>query len=136
MTEVAFYTNVTDQNRLIATLLYKAHDVGRKLHIRVQNERHGEKIVQYLYGAEPTSFFGISSSLEDVHDLTSAVISYTSHYGHNDIIINLTPEIPDNFSAFKRVIEIVSQNEENISSARNRYRWYKDRGYPIATHKL
>jgi len=136
MTEVAFYTNVIDQNHLIATLLYKAHNMDRKLHIRVRNEGHGENIVKYLYAAEPTSFFGISSSPEDVHDLTSAVISYTSHYGHNDIIINLTSEIPDNFSTFKRLIEIVSQDEENINAARSRYRWYKDRGYSIATHKL
>ena len=136
MTEVAFYTNVSDETHLMGKLLSKAHNVGRKLHISVRNERHSEKIRKGLYGTEPTSFFGISSSPHDVHDLTSAIISYTPDYGHNDIIINLTSEIPDNFSAFKRVIEIVSPDEENISAARNRYRWYKDRGYSIATHKL
>ena len=136
MTEVAFYTNVLDETRLIGKLIYKAQTVGRKLHISVRNEGHGEKIAKNLYGAEPTSFFAISSSPHSMHDLTSAIISNTSDYGHNDVIINLTSEIPDNFSAFKRVIEIVSQDEENISAARNRYRWYKDRGYSIATHKL
>ena len=136
MTEVAFYTNVLDETRLIGKLIYKAQTVGRKLHISVRNEQHGEKIAKNLYEIEPASFFGISSSPHDVHDLTSAIISDTSDYGHNDIIINLTPEIPDNFSAFKRVIEIVSQDEDNINAARNRYRWYKDRGYSIATHKL
>ncbi len=136
MTEVAFYTNVLNETHLISKLLHKAHNVGRKLHISVRNERHGETVTKDLYGAEPTSFFGISSSPHDTHDLTSAIISYTSDYGHNDIIINLTPEIPDNFSAFKRVIEIVSQDKNNISAARNKYRWYKDRGYLIATHKL
>ena len=136
MTEVAFYTNVLDETRLIGKLIYKAHTVGRKLHISVRDERHGEKIAKNLNGAEPTSFFGVSLSPHDVHDLTSAIISDTSDYGHNDIIINLTSEIPDNFSTFKRVIEIVSQDEENINAARSRYRWYKDRGYSIATHKL
>ena len=136
MTEVAFYTNVSNEIRLIGKLLYKAHNVGRKLHISVRDERHGDKIAKDLYGAEPTSFFGISSSPHDAHDLTSAIISYTSDYGHNDIIINLTSEIPDNFSAFKRLIEVVSQDEKNINAARSRYRWYKDRGYSIATHKL
>jgi len=136
MTEVAFYTNVLNETRLISKLLYKAHDVGRKLYINVRNERQSEKVTKDLYGGEPTSFFGISSSPQDAHDLTSAIIGYKSDYGHNDIIINLTSEIPDNFSAFKRVIEIVSQDEENINAARNKYRWYKDRGYSIATHKL
>jgi len=136
MTEVAFYTNVSDETGLIGKLLYKAQNVGRKLHINVRDERHGDKIAKDLYRAEPTSFFGISSSPHDVHDLTSAIISYTSDCGHNDIIINLTSEIPDNFSTFKRLIEIVSQDEENINAARSRYRWYKDRGYSIATHKL
>jgi DNA polymerase-3 subunit chi len=136
MTEVSFYTNVLDQTHLIVKLLYKAHRASRKLHISVRNKQHGEKITRDLYGSEPTSFFGISSSSHDVHDLTSAIISDTLDYAHNDIIINLTTEIPDSFSTFKRVIEIVSQDEENISAARNRYRWYKDRGYSIATHKL
>jgi len=136
MTEVAFYTNVLDETRLIGKLLCKANNVGRKLHISVRNEQHGEKVMKDLYGAEPTSFFGISSSSHNAHELTSAVISHTSDYGHNDVIINLTSEIPDNFSAFKRVIEIVGRDEENISAARDRYRWYKDRGYAIATHKL
>ena len=137
MTEVAFYTNVLDETRLIGKLLRKAHNVGRKLHISVRNEQHSEKVVKDLYEAEPTSFFGINSSAsDDVHDLTSVIIRYTSHYIHNDIIINLTSEIPDNFSAFKRVIEIVGRDEENIGAARDRYRWYKDRGYSIATHKL
>ena len=136
MTEVSFYTNVSDETHLMGKLLSKAHNVGRKLHISVRNKRHGEKITRDLYASEPTSFFGISSLPHDVHDLTSAIISDTSDYAHNDIIINLTLEIPDNFSAFKRVIEIVSQDEENINAARNRYRWYKDRGYSIATHKL
>ena len=136
MTEVAFYTNVSNEIRLIGKLIHKAQTVGRKLHISVRNERHGEKVVENLYGDEPTSFFAMSSSPHSMHDLTLAIISDTSDYGHNDIIINLTSEIPDNFSAFKRVIEIVSQDEENINAARGRYRWYKDRGYSIATHKL
>ena len=136
MTEVAFYTNVIDQTRLIKKLLHKAHNLGRKLHISVRDELEGEQIAKDLYVAEPTSFFGISSSPHDAHDLTSLTISYTSDYGHNDIIINLTYEVPDNFSAFKRLIEIVRQDEGNISAARDRYRWYKDRGYSIATYKL
>jgi len=136
MTEVAFYTNVLDETRLIGKLLHKAHNLGRKLHISVRDALEREKIAKNLYGAEPTSFFGISTSPYDVHDLTSVIISDISDYGHNDIIVNLTSEIPDHFSAFKRVIEIVNQNEENISAGRNRYRWYKDRGYSITTYKL
>ena len=137
MTEVSFYTNVIDQTRLIGKLLNKAQNAGRRLHISVRDEQHSKTITQDLYKLEPTSFFGIiSHPSQEVHDLTSAIINHTTNYSHNDIIVNLTPQVPDNFSAFKRVIEIVSREKANVDAARERYRWYRDRGYYISTHKL
>jgi len=137
MTEIAFYTNVTDPVHLIQKLVQKAHKLYRRLHISVRDEDHLRAVAEGLYKASPTSFLGISATdSQEIHDLTSAIITYSSNCVHSDIIVNLTPQVPDNFSSFKRLIEIVCQNEENISTARNRYRWYKDRGYSIATYKL
>jgi DNA polymerase-3 subunit chi len=137
MTEVTFYTNVTNQIHLISKLLHKAQTTRRKLHISVQDEGHRQSITSDIYRIDPTSFFGINPpASESMHDLTSAIISHTRNYFHKDIIVNLTLEVPDNFSSFKRLIEIVQQDKQHVELARARYRWYKDRGYSITTHKL
>lgn len=53
-----------------------------------------------------------------------------------DVLINMANEIPLFFSQFDRVTEIVDQDEENRQSARKRYRFYQDRGYPLESHEI
>jgi len=55
---------------------------------------------------------------------------------HEQILVNLCAESPAAFSRFERLIEIVSLEEADRDRARERYRFYKDRGYEIRTHNL
>jgi DNA polymerase-3 subunit chi len=52
----------------------------------------------------------------------------------NGVLINLSAEVPPFFSRFERVAEIV--DVAGKEKARSRYQFYKDRGYPLETHKL
>ena len=50
---------------------------------------------------------------------------------HDDVLINLQQQYPPFFSRFRRLIEIVGLDEADRSAARERYRFYRDRGYEI-----
>lgn len=50
---------------------------------------------------------------------------------HFDWMINLGPELPPDFSRFERIIELVGADEADRIPARQRYRHYRDRGYPL-----
>jgi len=50
---------------------------------------------------------------------------------HDDILINLRVQHPPFFSRFRRLIELVGQDESDKVEARTRYRFYRDRGYEI-----
>jgi len=52
------------------------------------------------------------------------------------VLLNLRPEWPPFFSRFQRLIEIVSLDEQDRADARERFRFYRDRGYEIRTHDL
>ena len=52
------------------------------------------------------------------------------------VLINMASEVPLFFSQFERVTEIVDQNEQTRQSARQRYRFYQDRGYPLESHDI
>jgi DNA polymerase-3 subunit chi len=52
---------------------------------------------------------------------------------HYDLLINLDDEWPPFFSRFERLVEIVGTEEDNKVKARSRYKFYKDRGYPLQT---
>ncbi|RDJ93817.1 DNA polymerase III subunit chi, partial [Lacticaseibacillus rhamnosus] len=40
------------------------------------------------------------------------------------------------FSRFQRLVEIVGTDASDRQAARERYRFYRDRGYEIRTHQL
>ena len=51
-------------------------------------------------------------------------------------MINLSEEIPAFFSRFTRVAELVDQAPTSRNLARERYRFYRDRGYSLDSHEL
>ena len=52
----------------------------------------------------------------------------------NGVLINLGEDVPLFFSRFDRVAEIIDPASRD--AGRLRYQFYKDRGYPLETHKL
>jgi DNA polymerase-3 subunit chi len=56
--------------------------------------------------------------------------------GHDQALLNLRTERPPFFSRFQRLIEIVTRDDEDRRLARERYRFYRDRGYEIRSHDL
>ncbi len=55
---------------------------------------------------------------------------------HADNLINLSPTTPGFFSRFERLFELVSNDERDRALARERWRFYRDRGYPLTGHQL
>jgi DNA polymerase-3 subunit chi len=48
-----------------------------------------------------------------------------------DLLINLAEQQPPFFSRFERLIEVVSRDPADRQAARQRYRYYQERGYAI-----
>jgi DNA polymerase-3 subunit chi len=55
---------------------------------------------------------------------------------HDDVLVNLGRSEPASFARFHRLVEIVGRDEDDKQAARGRYRFYRDRGYEIHTHRL
>jgi DNA polymerase-3 subunit chi len=53
-----------------------------------------------------------------------------------DLLINLSTEQPPFFSQFRRVAEFVNNDETIKELGRERYRFYKQRGYELDTFKI
>jgi DNA polymerase-3 subunit chi len=50
-----------------------------------------------------------------------------------DTLVNLHDEVPGFFSQFEHVLETAGHDDSTRQRARIRYRFYKERGYPLAT---
>lgn len=56
--------------------------------------------------------------------------------GHWQVLINLADDVPDFFSRYDRVVEPVDGNPARRQQSRERYKFYRDRGYPLSTHQI
>ena len=53
-----------------------------------------------------------------------------------NLLVNLDDEVPEFFSSFDRVFEIVGPDDLDKQRARLRFAFYRDRGYPLTRHDL
>lgn len=56
--------------------------------------------------------------------------------GEHDVLINLATDVPTFFSRFQRLAECVDNEEVIRNASRERYRFYRDRGYPLELHEI
>jgi DNA polymerase-3 subunit chi len=52
------------------------------------------------------------------------------------VLISLQEDVPPCFSRFERMVELVTSDEADRRRARERYRFYRDRGYPLEKHEV
>lgn len=53
-----------------------------------------------------------------------------------DLLINLANDVPEFFSRYERVAELVDGDEQRRQEGRERFRYYRDRGYELNTHNI
>jgi len=54
----------------------------------------------------------------------------------HEVLVNLGSATPPMFSRFDRLIEVVASGQADREAARERWRFYRDRGYPLERHDL
>ncbi|HEX6862895.1 MAG TPA: DNA polymerase III subunit chi [Thermoanaerobaculia bacterium] len=54
---------------------------------------------------------------------------------HLGVMLNLGLDVPDHFSRFERVLEIVAGDPEGRAKSRERFKFYRDRGYELKTYE-
>ena len=52
---------------------------------------------------------------------------------HHGVLINLGDDVPTWFSSFERVLEVVSEDATQRARSRERFRFYRERGYELKT---
>jgi len=135
MTRITFYL-LSQQNReeFVCKLTEKAYKSQVPVFINAADAGHAQQINDQLWTFRQGSFIphGLEAD-EDEH--TPVVIGNGGKTGRDDgLMINLGADTPECFSRFERLAEVI--DEAGKPAARERYKFYKDRGYEIETHKL
>ena len=137
MTRVDFYQLNQGRHRredVVCRLCAKAYAQKQKILVLTEGPDHSEQLDQLMWVYEDDSF--LPHDVEETEGFQTPVLIHDNppSVGGREILINLSSSIPDYFPQFERVLELVT--EDNRDSARERYRYYKDRGYELYHHNL
>ena len=138
MTNIIFYRIKGDFNSLLlfaCELVNKAYQKKISVLINTSEENISKKIDEKLWSFDSVSF--IPHDIESEPSSTIAINHELNPGRHDQLLINLSDSsTPRWFSRFKKVIEIVYDEQEVINNKRKQYRFYQSRGYPITYHDL
>lgn len=142
MTRIDFY--IVDDNspngrqRFACRLAEKAYSQGHRVYIHTGDAAESEAIDQLLWTFRAGSFVP-HTCLDDANkdDDSPVHIGHREEpHIHDDVLINLAEQVPLFFSRFHRVAEVISGDEAQRKQGRERYRFYRERGYPLETHTI
>ena len=137
MTQIDFYTSVADKLQTACRIASKVHSLGHKLVIACPDADIANRIDRLLWTYPPTGFIPHCISGNTLAPVTPIVIDFRGEAPpHDEVLVNLTAQWPPLFARFARLVEIVSVDDEDRQLARERFKFYRDRGYEIRTHAL
>ena len=137
MTTIDFYFNAADRLQVTCRLAAKALAQNKRLLIYAPQADVAQRIDRMLWTWPAMAFVPHCMAHEELAAETPVLIAaQTAAPGPADLILNLAPECPPHFERFDRLLEVVSQDEQERAEGRSRYRYYKARGYRISDHDL
>ena len=137
MTEVLFYTNAGDKLHAACQLSSKALSRSMRVMILTPEAQVTDRLSRLLWTTPSTGFNPHCRSADRLAPMTPIIVDHAADpVVHEDVLINLCDDTPSYFSRFRRVVEIVTQESADRALARDRFRFYRDRGYEITTHDL
>lgn len=139
MTRIDFY--VLDSNQTQARLqfacrlAYKAWEQNRHVYLYCASEAEAEQLDELLWSFRADSF--LPHALHPDQPAEAVVCGWGDDpTPHHDLLINLSNDTPDFFSRFNRLAEILVEHDPILTPARERFRFYRKRGYPLKTHQI
>ena len=139
MTRVSFYVLAAERPDgslwLACRVAEKAYKQGKRIYLFCGDPATAARLDDLLWTFRQGSFVPHERAGED--SAAPVVIGEQAPPAAcADVLINLDSEVPDFFSRFERVAEIVGADAEARRQARTRYQFYRDRGYALETHNV
>lgn len=138
MTRIDFYLNAESKSRVVYKICLKVIHARTNVDILCPEPDIALSLDRFLWTASAIGF--VPHSLLKRGQMRNAPIAIISEIGHQcgaPTLVNFAQSVPPEFNRYDRLVEIVSsENEDDKSNARARYRFYKSRGYEMNHHDL
>ncbi|MGR8919418.1 MAG: DNA polymerase III subunit chi [Gammaproteobacteria bacterium] len=137
MTRVDFYVLESggrdEHDRMICRVVEKAWQRGHEVYVYCNDDHEARAFDDLLWQFRDTSFV---PHAPDGGEAPVIVGTRADAAASADVLVNLGAVVPEAATRFNRVVESAGHDAATRGAARERYRFYQDRGFPLQTHKI
>ncbi len=140
MTEVLFY--ILDDARpgarteLARRIARKAWQQGHRIYLHAPDTDSARALDRAFWEQPREDFLPHALAGTEEAETTPIVIGHGDPGGQRDVLINLDRTVPEFCDQFQRVAELVAGDENERREARLRWKFYRERNYPVQDHRL
>lgn len=138
MTRIEFYFNA--ESKLLAACELAARALRQRLRVLIYapDDAVAAELERAL-SAFPSISYTRAQPRGEVPEVPEAPVVIARDAAtarHDEVLLNLHDDAPRHFSRFLRLIEVVASAEDDRLAARERFRYYRDRGYAIRHYDM
>lgn len=135
MTQVDFHFNASDKLHYACRLVRKIHRSGHRVVVFSSDPAQLAEFDRMLWAFSPLEFIPHVPVIDRLAPETPILLaSGEAAAPHHEVIVNLGRDTPAHFSRFDRLLEIVSVDDDDKAAGRERWKFYRQRGYPMHRH--
>jgi DNA polymerase-3 subunit chi len=139
MTRIDFYiledVHLTAQHRFACRLAAKAlSGSNQPVILHTGDEQTARTLDELLWDYPDKRFVPHTLQGNGSGQDSEVLITWQEPPHFDGVLVNLAPEVPEFFNRFHRVAEVIVG--EIRDQGRERYRFYRHRGYPLYDHKM
>jgi DNA polymerase-3 subunit chi len=137
VTRIDFYHYADDKLRFACRLAAKAYDQATRLVVYAPDARVLGEFDKALWTFQSTRFVPHAMADTAIAAETPVILASSGeNLPHHDVLLNLADEWPPFFASFERLLEIVATDDGDKAKARERYAFYRKRGYDIKVNAI
>ncbi|WP_420476168.1 DNA polymerase III subunit chi [Noviherbaspirillum sp. ST9] len=135
MTRIDFHSNVPDRIAYACRLTRKARAANCQVVLLAKDRQELMTLDEALWTFAEQEFLAHVMAGDPLAAQTPIILTDRDDAAlpHYHVLVNLTSATPAHFARFERMIEVISSDESEKIAGRERFRFYKQRGYPL-TH--
>lgn len=137
MTKISFLHGARNRLQAVAAWLGHASSEGTRVLVYVPAGERSELLDRLLWTHPSTGFTPHCRTGDKLAAETPILLaSGLDSPPHDGCLLNLSDELPPGFSRFQQLIEIISVDDADKLPGRERFRFYRERGYPLETRDI
>jgi DNA polymerase-3 subunit chi len=133
MTRIDFHSDVPNKIAYTCRLVRKARAANCRIVLLAKDHTELAILDQALWTFSELDFLPHTMAGDEFAPDTPIILtdSDTADVPHHEVLINLSGNTPAHFARFERMLEVIAADDADKAAGRERYRFYKQRGYPL-----